>query len=115
RLDENGNPNYLLNPLLADLPAHIRMMDRAGIDAGVLSCGAGFDQPDIAVCHRINDSIKQATLDYPGRFIGLAQVPAPEPKEALGELKRWRVESRFRGIVIASEIRDRALMQMRYG
>jgi len=35
-----GNPNYLLNPLLADLAAHIRMMDRAGIDAGVLSCGS---------------------------------------------------------------------------
>src|SRR5207248_9702444 len=27
QLDENGNPNYLLNPLLADLPAHLRMMD----------------------------------------------------------------------------------------
>ena len=39
QLDERGNPTYLLNPLLADLPAHIRMMDRAGIDAGVLSCG----------------------------------------------------------------------------
>ena len=36
RLDENGNPNYLLNPLLSDLPAHVRMMDRAGIDAAVL-------------------------------------------------------------------------------
>ena len=26
RLDENGNPNYLLNPLLADLEAHILSM-----------------------------------------------------------------------------------------
>ena len=41
-LDGDGNPNYLLNPLLADLPAHIRMMDAAGIDAGVLSCGSGL-------------------------------------------------------------------------
>ena len=39
RLDENGNPNYLLNPLLADIDAHVRMMDRAGIDAAVSANG----------------------------------------------------------------------------
>ena len=33
-LDRDGNPHYLLNPLLADLPAHVRMMDTSGIDAG---------------------------------------------------------------------------------
>src|SRR5262245_24896771 len=27
RVDENGNPNYRFNPLLADLSAHVRMMD----------------------------------------------------------------------------------------
>jgi hypothetical protein len=48
RLDENGNPNYRFNPLLADLSAHTRMMDKAGIDVAVLSCGSGFDQPDVA-------------------------------------------------------------------
>ena len=42
RLDENGNPNYRFNPLLADLSAHVRMMDKAGIDVAVLSCGSGF-------------------------------------------------------------------------
>ena len=41
RLDENGNPNYRFNPLLADLPAHVRLMDKAGIDIAVLSCGSG--------------------------------------------------------------------------
>ena len=58
RLDANGNPNYLLNPLLADLAGHVRMMDRAGIDAGVLSCGSGFDQPDLAICRLINDRMQ---------------------------------------------------------
>src|SRR6201987_5177033 len=76
RLDENGNPNYLLNPLLADLAAHVRMMDRAGIDAGVLPFGTGFDQPDLAICRQINDRMKQAVCEPPGRFIGLAHVPA---------------------------------------
>src|ERR1700682_2811226 len=82
RLDENGNPNYLLNPLLSDLPAHVRMMDHAGIDAAVLSCGAGFDQPDLATCRLINDRVRQAELDFPGRFIGLAHVPALKAPEA---------------------------------
>jgi predicted TIM-barrel fold metal-dependent hydrolase len=109
QLDENGNPNYLLNPLLADLAAHVRMMDAAGIDAGVLSCGSGFDQPDIVVCRLINDCMKQAVVDHPGRFIGLAHVPALKPVEAAAELKRCAVELGFPGVVIASELRGEGL------
>jgi aminocarboxymuconate-semialdehyde decarboxylase len=109
RLDENGNPNYLLNPLLADLAAHVRMMDRAGIDAGVLSCGSGFDQPDLALCRLINDRIKQAADDHPGRFIGLGHVPALKPSEAASEMKRCAVGLGFPGVVIASELQGLAL------
>jgi predicted TIM-barrel fold metal-dependent hydrolase len=104
RLDENGNPNYLLNPLLADLTSHVRVMDAAGIDAGVLSCGIGFDQPDLAVCRLINDRVRQAVLDHPGRFIGLAHVPALNAADAAGELKRCAVDLDFPGVVIASEL-----------
>jgi predicted TIM-barrel fold metal-dependent hydrolase len=109
QVDERGNPNYLLNPLLADLSAHVRMMDHAGIDAGVLSCGSGFDQPDIAVCRQINDRMAQAEKNFPGRFIGLAHVPALKPDEARAELKRCAVELGFPGVVIASELQDQAL------
>src|SRR3981081_901534 len=94
RLDQTGTPNYLLTRLLADRHAHVRMMDRAGIDAGVLSCGSGFDQPDAAVCRLINDRIKQAVDDHPGRFIGLAHVPALNPSEAEPEMKRCAVDLR---------------------
>ena len=109
RLDENGNPNYLMNPLLSDLPAHVRMMDHAGIDAAVLSCGEGFDQPNLATCRFINDSCRQAELDYPGRFIGLAHVPTLKPEEAAVELKRCAVDLGFPGVVIASELQGLAL------
>jgi predicted TIM-barrel fold metal-dependent hydrolase len=109
QLDERGNPNYFLNPLLADLSAHIRMMDRAGIDAGVLTCGVGFDQPELTVCRQINDRLHQAMRDYPGRFIGLAHVPALRPDEAKAELKRCAVELGFPGAVIASELQDQPL------
>src|SRR6202051_690516 len=67
QVDQDGNPNYLLNPLLADLAAHIRVMDQAGIDAGVLTCGSGFDQPDLATCRLINDRMRQAEKDNSGR------------------------------------------------
>jgi len=109
QLDQNGNPNYLLNPLLADLASHVRMMDRAGIDAGVLSCGTGFDQPDVATCRLINDRMKQAVIDHPGRFIGLAHVPALKAPEAVAELKRCAVDLGFPGVVIASELQGQAL------
>lgn len=109
QLDEHGNPNYLLNPLLSDLAAHVRMMDRAGIDAGVLTCGAGFDQPDLAICRLINDRMKQAADDFPGRFIGLAHVPALKPAEAAAEMKRCAVDLGLPGVVIGSELQGQAL------
>jgi aminocarboxymuconate-semialdehyde decarboxylase len=105
-LDSDGNPHYLLNPLLADLSAHVRVMDTSGIDAGVLTCGSGFDQPDLATCRLINDRMRQAELDYPGRFIGLAHVPALKPAEAAAELKRCAVELGLPGVVIASELQN---------
>ncbi len=108
-LDRDGNPNYLLNPLLADLAAHFRMMDAAGIDAGVLSCGLGFDQPDLALCRQINDRMHEAEKAHPGRFIGLAHVPALKPADATAELKRCAVELGFPGVVIASELQDQPL------
>src|SRR5262249_58456470 len=103
RLDEHGNPNYLLNPLLADLAAHVRVMDHAGIDAGVLSCGSGFDQPDLAICRLINDRMRQAERDYPGRFIGLAHVPALDPQAGPAELNRCAGELGFPRVGIAAE------------
>src|SRR5580693_1014860 len=109
QVDQDGNPNYLLNPLLADLTAHIRVMDAAGIDAGVLTCGSGFDQPDVATCRLINDRMRQAEQDHPGRFIGLAHVPALKPAEAVAELKRCAVELGFPGVVVASELQDQPL------
>lgn len=109
RLDEHGNPVYKLNPLLADLEAHIRMMDRAGIDAAVLSCGNGFDQTDMETCRLINDRMKQAERVYPGRFIGLGHVPALDAAACRAELRRCAVELGFPGVVIASELQGQPL------
>src|SRR6266436_4275910 len=91
-IDERGNPMHLLNPLLGDIDAHVRMMDFAGLDAAVLSSMVGFDQPDLAICRVINDDMKEVEKKHPGRFIGLAHVPALNSSEATRELKRCAVE-----------------------
>jgi predicted TIM-barrel fold metal-dependent hydrolase len=109
QLDRDGNPNYLLNPQLADLTSHLRVMDEAGIDAAVLSCGSGFDQPDLATCRLINDRMRDAEKAHPGRFIGLAHVPAFKPTEAAAELKRCAVDLGFPGVVIGSELQEQPL------
>ena len=43
--DENGVPAYSFHSLLYDLDEHIAMMDEAGIDAAVLSCAEGMQEP----------------------------------------------------------------------
>jgi len=50
--------------------------------------------------------MRQAELAHPGRFIGLAHVPALKPRDAAAELKRCAVELGFPGVVIASELQD---------
>jgi len=109
QLDDRGNPVYFLNPLLADIAGRLQMMDLCGIDAAVLSCGAGFDQPNIATCRLINDRMADVAKTHPGRLIGLAHVPALNPDEALPELKRCAVELNFPGVVVASELQGRGL------
>lgn len=76
QLDDRGNPVYFLNPLLAELPGRLAMMDRCGIDAQVLSCGAGFDQPDIATCRLINNSMAKVGASTRA---GSSASPTPPP------------------------------------
>ncbi len=109
RLDANGNPSYLVNPLLADLDAHVTMMDKAGIDIAVLSSGAGFDNQDPASCRHLNDRLRNAEEDFKGRFIGLAHVPALKGNDAVAELERCKRDLGFPGVTIGSELQGLAL------
>ena len=109
-LDRDGNPHYLLNPLLADLAAHVRVMDAAGIDAGVLSCGSGFDQPDLAIC-RTDQRPHARGREGASRPLHRAwrMCRRSSRAEAAAELKRCAVELGFPGVVIASELQDQPL------
>ena len=50
--------------------------------------------------------MREAEKTHPGRFIGLAHVPALKPPKAAGELKRCAVELGFPGVAIGSELQD---------
>ncbi len=100
--DENGAPSYISHRLLFDLDEHIRMMDFAGIDAAVLTSGAGMCA-DLGRSRFINDKAKEAERNYPGRFIGAAHVHPLGGEEAFRELERCADELGFQSVVIASE------------
>jgi predicted TIM-barrel fold metal-dependent hydrolase len=78
------------------------MMDAAGIDAAVLTSGAGMCA-DLERSRFINNKCAQAERDYPGRFIGAAHVHPLGGPEALKELARCSEELGFPGVVITSE------------
>ena len=101
--DDTGAPSYTAHSLLYDLDEHVAMMDTAGIDAAVLTSGAGMCAPlDRSII--INDCAKQAELDYPGRFIGCAHVHPLGGAESLKELARCADELGFPGVIITSEM-----------
>jgi predicted TIM-barrel fold metal-dependent hydrolase len=100
--DETGAPSYTSHKLLYDLDEHVRMMDHAGIDAAVLTSGAGMCAP-LEKSRLINDAARKAERDYPGRFIGAAHVHPLGGPDALKELARCAVELGFPGVVITSE------------
>ena len=100
--DETGAPSYTSHALLYDLDRHIRMMDEAGIDAAFLTSAAGMSA-DLDRSRFINDKVKEAERNYPGRFIGCAHANPLGGPEALKELRRCAEELGFPGVVITSE------------
>jgi predicted TIM-barrel fold metal-dependent hydrolase len=100
--DENGAPSYTVHSLLYDLDEHIRMMDEAGIDAAVLTSGAGMCA-ELDRSRIVNDKAKEAERAYPGRFIGAAHVHPLGGRDAMKELARCKHELGFHGVVITSE------------
>jgi len=101
--DENDAPSYTVHSLLYDLDEHIRMMDRAGIDAAFLTSAAGMSA-SLEVSKLCNDKAKQAERDYPGRFIAAAHAHPLGGPEAFRELNRCAQELGCPGVVITSEM-----------
>ena len=106
--DESGAPSYTSHALLYELDEHIAMMDTAGIDAAVLTSGAGMCA-ELERSKFINDQAAKAERDYPGRFIGCAHVHPLGGPDALKELARCAGDLGFPGVVIVSEVAGKFL------
>ncbi len=107
-LQEGGLPATTMHAKLYDLDLQLRDMDEAGVDVSVLSCLLGWDAP-LEECRFINDTLSEVQRKYPGRFVGLAQAPVLEGKEALQELDRAIRSLGLRGVTITSQIKGVSL------
>ena len=105
---DGATPRLTMHSKLYDAEAQLRDMDEAGIDVSVLSCLLGWDAP-LEDCRLINDKLAELQKMFPGRFVGLAQVPALEEKEALSELDRAIKQLGLRGVTLASQVNGHSL------
>jgi predicted TIM-barrel fold metal-dependent hydrolase len=98
-----GQTKVNLNRYLSDPAQQIADMDEAGIDTAVLSCLLAWDAP-LEDCRVVNDAFAELQADHPGRFVGLAHVPAPADRAALGELDRAVNQLGLPGVTITSQV-----------
>ncbi|MGH3599467.1 MAG: amidohydrolase family protein, partial [Pseudonocardiaceae bacterium] len=98
-----GQTKVNISPHLSDPDRQIADMDEAGIDTSVLSCLLAWDAP-LEDCQVANDSFAELQAEHRGRFVGLAHVPAPADKKALGELDRAVNQLGLPGVTITSQV-----------
>lgn len=107
-MEEGGRRATTMHTRLYDLDLQLREMAEAGVDASVLSCLLGWDAP-LDECRRINDDLAAVQAKYPGQFIGLAEAPVLEGKEAVRELDRAIRSLDLKGVTVTSQIKGVSL------
>jgi aminocarboxymuconate-semialdehyde decarboxylase len=107
-LKEGGLRATTMHRRLYDLDLQLREMSEAGIDVSVLSCLLGWSAP-MDECRLINDDLARVQANYPGKFVGLAQAPVLEGKEAIQEIDRAVRNLGLKGITITSQTKGVSL------
>src|SRR5918992_4620299 len=102
-LHEGGRRATTMHARLYDLELQLRDMAEAGVDVSVLSCLLGWTAT-LEECRLINDDLARVQTRYRGQFIGLAQAPILEGKQALREIDRSIRDLGLRGVTITSQI-----------
>lgn len=97
-----------LHPLLFDVDAQLRDMDKAGIDIAVKSCVLGWGA-SLEHCRLLNDCTARLQTDHGNRFVGLAHAPILQGKDGLEELDRAVTELGLKGVTIPSQVDGRSL------
>jgi aminocarboxymuconate-semialdehyde decarboxylase len=107
-LQEGGRRATTMHTRLYDLDLQLKEMSEAGIDVSVLSCLLGWNA-SLDECRLINDDLAEVQAKYPGKFVGLAQAPVLEGKEALQEIERAIRNLGLRGVTITSQLQGLSL------
>jgi aminocarboxymuconate-semialdehyde decarboxylase len=107
-LKEGGLRATTMHKRLYDLDLQLREMSEAGIDVSVLSCLLGWSAP-MDECRLINDDLARVQANYPDKFVGLAQAPVLEGKEAIQEIDRAVRNLGLKGITITSQTKGVSL------
>ncbi len=107
-LKEGGLRATTMHKRLYDLDLQLREMSEAGIDVSVLSCLLGWSAP-MDECRLINDDLAKVQANYPGKFVGLAQAPVLEGREAIQEIDRAVRNLGLKGITITSQTKGVSL------
>jgi predicted TIM-barrel fold metal-dependent hydrolase len=102
-LHEGGRRATTMHARLYDLELQLRDMADAGVDVSVLSCLLGWTAT-LEECRLINDDLASVQSQYRGQFIGLAQAPILEGRQALREIDRSIRDLGLRGVTITLQI-----------
>ena len=103
---------FRLNPKTYDPDDSIIDMDAAGIDVSVISVnipGPELLDAELGIegARICNDYLADVCSRYPGRFVGLANLPMQDVAESLDELKRALDSLGLRGLTLYSHINGR--------
>ena len=120
---ERGNPILVTNGRRRALGADSHLIDAAGrvarmdelrVDTQVLSLvpllfGYDLGLGDAAAMTRdTNDEIAGYVRDFPGRFLGLANIPVNDTDRAIAELERAMALPGFVGLTLGSNVNGRS-------
>ncbi len=104
-LMEGGIPKRKVHDCQFIVEKRLTAMEKAGISAQLVSCTTGWNAP-LETCRLLNDHLGNLQHQYPGRLIGLADVPlgvSSSDREAIEELHRAVGPGKLAGVSIPAQ------------
>ena len=89
---------------------YLDVMDRYGIDIGVLSNTggriekSGDRQKALKLCQILNDAFAEAHAKYPKRFMAFARLPMIDMEDCTRELKRCYKDLKMHGVMMPTNV-----------
>lgn len=97
-----GYENINSEPIATDPSERLKVMDKAGIDKGILRWCIWPEWATLEICRKVNDAMAKSVRRHPDRLLGLAIVPPWGDKDCLEELDRCIKELGCVGVEVAS-------------